>query len=94
MNDQINEHSSKPADKRKHTSAKPKKKNLTLKIALIILSILLSVVVLAGGVLYGVFSHYYGMLDFEELFSGDDSWSVESVEEDPEEETIDSSKLA
>lgn len=93
MNDKMNGQASETSEKQGQVTARPKKKR-TLKIALIIMCVLFSLVALAGGVLYGVFSHYYGMLDYEELFSGDDSWSVETIEEDPEEETIDSSKLA
>ncbi len=52
-----------------------KKMKKPLKILLIVLAVLLSLLLIAVGAAYGIFKYYYGMLDYEELFSGE-TWET------------------
>ncbi len=74
-----------------------KKMKKPLKIVLIVLAVILSLVLILLGSVYAVFRHYYGMLDFEELFSSG-TWETVPLEElegeDEGLEGIDSSLIA
>ncbi len=85
----------KGADSEESDIKKPKKKSRAKRITVAVILVLLSFLIIVFGVVYGLFRHYYGMLDYEELFSGEDSWTGEYVEEEEApDETIDTSKLA
>ena len=73
-----------------------KKKNKALKIILIVVCSLLCLLMLGGVILWGVFNHYYSMLDYDQLFDEEDDFvSVElEDEEDDGFDSIDTSKLA
>ncbi len=74
---------------------KAKKKNRALRVTIIVICSLLALALVLVGAVYGVFRYYYGMLDYDELFSDDESWVSETIEDDEGiDDSIDSSKLA
>ena len=85
-----------------HKKAKKKKekkkrttKQKVLRVLTIVLCTLLVLVVLFAVALVVLFKHYYGMLDYSELFSGEDTWVQQDIsEEDDMTEEIDESLMA
>lgn len=84
-----------PTDDMACESVKTKKRKKTARILMISLCVLFSIVAVICAFAYGVFVHYYKMLDYEQLFDGEDTWSSVSIDDgDDEWEVPDASKLA
>ena len=71
-----------------------KRKRTVLRVFVLVICVLFFLLSVAAAVMYGLFSHYYQMLDYEELFDSEDTWVSVSVEDEGDEEVPDTSKLA
>lgn len=86
--------SHKKAKKKKEKKKRTRKQKI-LRALTILFCTLLVLVVLFAAALFVLFKYYYGMLDYSELFSGEDTWVGQDIsdEEDMPEE-IDQSLMA
>ena len=71
-----------------------KRKRTVLRVFVLVICVLFFLLSVAAAVMYALFSHYYQMLDYEELFDSEDTWVSVSVEDEGDEEVPDTSKLA